>query len=129
MILIIFFNFFRFSDKITFIWDVSSLINALLKKAITDTSHDTGLAPDCDTESDLSGIGGEIEESNSDICDSSVDERDNDQVYANTAIGRDNCTVWCNERPSSRRNVHQHMPHNRAGVNVGNTLVYTFCYN
>ena len=71
-----------------------------MEKAITDTSDDTGFTPDCDTDSHLSDIGGEIEdleESNKDMSDSSVDESDYDQMDANTAIGRDNCTVWYKE--------------------------------
>ena len=67
------------------------------KKAITDRSVDTDIALDCDTVSDLSHIGDENEESNSDIGDSSVDESDYDQVDANTVTGRDNCTVSYNE--------------------------------
>ena len=45
----------------------------------------TDLASDCDTDSDVSDIDGEIEESNSDISHGSVDEIDYDQVDANTA--------------------------------------------
>ena len=57
-----------------------------------------------------------MEESNSVICDSIVDESDYDQFDTNTAIGRANCTVWFNEHP--RRNVHQSVPCERAGVHV-----------
>ena len=92
-----FFIFFvRFSDKITFISDVSPPINVSWTKAIIDRSDDACLASYCYTDSDLTDIGGEIEEmeeSNSDISDGSVEESDYDQGDANTAIGRANCTV------------------------------------
>ena len=59
-----------------------------------------------------------MEESNSDISDSSVDESDYDQLDANTAIGRDNCAVWYNEHLRTRRNVCQNVLGERAGVHV-----------
>ena len=62
-----------------------------MNKAVIDRSDYADLAPDCDTESDLSDVGDEIEEldkSNDDISDNSVDVSDFDQVDANFAIGR-----------------------------------------
>ena len=61
------------------------------------------------------------------ISDSSVDESDYEQVDANTAIGRDNCTVCHNECPRIRRNVHQNVPHERAGVHVA-VPTHSVCY-
>ena len=59
-----------------------------------------------------------MEESNSDISDSSVDESDYDQVDA--ATGRANCTMRYKKHPTTRRNIHKNVPHERerAGVHV-----------
>ena len=45
-------------DKITFIYEISPFINVLWNKEIMDISDDTDLVPDCDTDIDLSDIGG-----------------------------------------------------------------------
>ena len=74
-----------------------SPINVLWKKVIIDRSHDTGLAPDCDT--DIGGEIAEFEECSSDISDGSVDESDYCHVDDDNVLGRDNCTVWFNEHP------------------------------
>ena len=67
----------------------------------------------------MSDIGGEIDElEESNINDGSVDESYYDQVEANTAIGRENCTVWYNEGPRTRRNVRKNVPREIAGVHV-----------
>ena len=50
-----------------------------------DRSDDTDLAPDCDTDSVLPDIGGEIDEmkeSNSHISDGSVDDSDYEYEYS-----------------------------------------------
>ena len=95
-----------------------SPINVLLKKAIIDRSDDTDFASDCDTDCDLTDNCGEIEEIEESNSDSTVDESNRYQVDANTAIGGDSCTMWYDEHPRIRRDVHQNVPHERAGVHV-----------
>ena len=66
------------------------------------------LAPDCDTDSDLTDAGSENEEreeSNSGNCDCRTDESLYDKVDANAAIRRDNCAMWYNEHHRTRGNM------------------------
>ena len=65
------------------------------KKSIINRPDGTDLASNCDTDSDLSNISGEIEElekSDSDMSDRSIDGSDDDQADTDVATGRDNRT-------------------------------------
>ena len=88
------------------------------KKAIIDTDNCTSLASCSDTDSDLSSNDNEIEEVEelvSDGLDSELDSdssdrmSDDDEGSDDVVTGRDNCTLWYNEPPRTRRIVRQNV--------------------